>query len=112
MIAKALVRKVFERDGNRCAWTGTESDRLVPHHRANRGHGGRPSLNRLSNLILLDSHINGMIESNHEWAAEARRRGVKISSHANPSLEPVWLAWAGWVRLDDFGGVTEAQGAA
>jgi len=83
------VRAIRERDGNVCAWTGVESDRLVPQHRANRGMGGSRKANRLSNGLLLDSLINGQIEADAGMAAEARRRGIKISLHADPRLVPV-----------------------
>ena len=97
------------RDDNRCAWTGETSDRLVPQHRANRGHGGHKAGNRLSNGVLLDSLINGQIEADAGLQAEAVRRGVKVSRYANPLLVPVLLAAHGWVLLDDDGGFTTVE---
>lgn len=89
MIPKRLLKKLDERDGHRSVWTGIESDTLVPHHRVNRGMGGRPSLDRLSNLVWLEADINGFLESDAGYATEARRRGIKLSSHADPALVPV-----------------------
>jgi len=101
---KKLLRELEQRDGHRCAWTGYESDRLVPHHRQNRGMGGRPSVNRLSNLVWLDSGINGLIESDPEWQSNAIVRGIKVSTHGNPLLIPIQHAVHGLVWLDDQGG--------
>ena len=97
------------RDDNRCAWTGEPSERLVPQHRANRGHGGHKAGNRLSNGVLLDSLINGAIESDVPMMAEAMRRGLKVSRYADPLLVPVLHAVHGWVLLDDDGGFTTVE---
>lgn len=88
-VSKKLLRALDVRDGHVCAWTGVDTGRLVPHHRANRGHGGRPSLDRIANLVWLDSFVNGLLESDPAHAAEARKRGIKISSHADPEGIPV-----------------------
>ena len=97
------------RDDNRCAWTGMESDRLVPQHRMGRGMGGSKLANRLSNGVMLDSLINGQIEADADLQAEAVRRGVKVSRYANPLHVPVLLAAHGWVLLDDDGGFTTVE---
>ena len=102
---KALVRRLIDRDGWSCAWHGKDCDpeTLVVQHRANRGMGGRKSLNRLSNLILLDSHTNGLIESHAPTASEALARGIKISSYAEPSEVRIDHATHGLVWLNDDG---------
>jgi hypothetical protein len=84
---------------------GAESDTLVPHHRANRGMGGRRSMNRLSNLVWLCSGENGLVESDPEMAVLARAKGIKISSHDEPSFAPIVHAVHGKVLLDDQGAV-------
>lgn len=99
----AQMRALRERDGNVCAWTGQESDRLVPQHRSNRGMGGSRAKNRLSNAVLLDSLINGSIESDPAMQAEAKRRGIKVSGFADPAQVPILHAVHGWCRLDDDG---------
>lgn len=109
---KALLRALDKRDGHRSAWTGVEyhpgpDDILVPQHRQG-GMGGAKSKHRLSNLVWLESWLNGLIEDNATHANEARRRGIKISIHDNPQLEPVIHAVHGRVTLDDLGGIEAA----
>jgi hypothetical protein len=108
-VSKKLLKALDERDGHKCAWTGIESETLVPHHRSNRGMGGRKSLDRLSNLVWLSSHLNDRVESDFEHAESAREKGIKLSSHAEPSDEPIFHAVHGWVLLDDEGGITPAS---
>lgn len=100
---KKQMSELRKRDDNRSAWTGEESDTLVPQHRANRGMGGSPSRNVLSNAVLLESIINGLIESDPEWQAEAIRRGIKVSLHADPRMVPVVHAVHGECWLTDTG---------
>lgn len=100
---KATLRMLDERDGHRCAWTGAESDTLVPQHRAG-GMGGSPSKHRASNVVWLDSVINGLIESDIEMQREAYRRGIKISKFEDPTQSPIEHAVHGRVVLDDEGG--------
>lgn len=109
---KALLRALDERDGHRSAWTGVEypkgdTDILVPQHRQG-GMGGGRSKHRLSNLVWVESEKNDSMESNPRVAAEARRRGIKISIHANPQHEPIIHAVHGRVVLDDLGGIEAA----
>lgn len=106
---RRLLRELDKRDGHRSAWTGIEypkgdDDVLVPQHRQG-GMGGGRSKHRLSNLVWLESDRNGLIEDNAAEAEEARRRGIKISIHANPQHEPITHAVHGRVVLDDQGGV-------
>ena len=105
---KALLKALDARDGRVCAWHGVSCgvDTLVPQHRANRGHGGRKSLHRLSNLVWICSALNSEIESDAVTAVLARRTGIKISSHAEPSAEPIDHAVHGRVFLSDDGTVT------
>lgn len=86
-----------------------ESDTLVPHDRGNRGMGGR-SVYEVSNYVWLEALINGEIESDAKKAAEARRRGIKISRFADPRLIPINHAVHGDVFLDNEGGFTAADG--
>jgi len=89
----------------RCALCGDENLTLVPHHRANRGMGGRKSMDRLSNVVWLCALENGALESEPELAVIARTKGIKISSHEEPSHAPIFHAVHGRVLLDDDGGV-------
>jgi hypothetical protein len=65
--------------------------------------GGRANKHRLSNVVWLESIINGLIESDPWWQAEAIRRGIKISLHADPRMVPVEHAAHGLVWLTDQG---------
>ncbi|GAB3125818.1 hypothetical protein [Glaciibacter psychrotolerans] len=103
---KATLRAIEERDGHRCAWSGVDSDTLVPQHRQG-GMGGRKNKHRLSNVVWLDSIRNGLIESDPELQAEAVRRGIKVSGFADPSTVPIEHASHGWCLLTDDGRVIE-----
>jgi hypothetical protein len=107
---KWIIGGLDERDGRRSAWTGVYSETLVPQDRANRGMGGFKGSVRLSNYVWLESWINGLIESDAKWAAEARRRGIKISRYDDP--EQAWITHAvhGRVRLLDDGTTTKKEG--
>lgn len=104
-----MLDALDDRDGHRSAWTGIEyvrgsdSDVLVPQHRQG-GMGGRPDKHRLSNLVWLESEINGLITSDAAYQAEAKRRGIAISLHADPRVEDVnHAAHDGRVFLTDDG---------
>jgi hypothetical protein len=108
---KPLLAALLKRDGARSAWTGRESETLVPQHRSNRGMGGRPSAHRLSNLVWLESEINGLIEADRGWQAEAIARGIKISLFDDPQTVPVVHAIWGKVLLFDDGDIQPVGGA-
>lgn len=76
-------------------------------HRIKRGAGGRhgealEENNRLSNLL----HA---CRSCHAWTHaspnEAYDLGLMLREHQDPSQEPVAYQNAGWVLLDDLGGL-------
>lgn len=100
-VPKALLAALDKRDGHVCAYTGIESDTLVPHHRANRGMGG--GKHEIANLVWLDSILNGRVE--HDLQAAALARGIKISKYANPAETPILHAVHGLVLLTDDGGI-------
>lgn len=108
-VPKALRAALDARDGHVCAWTGIDTGRLVPQHRQG-GMGGRKGKHRLSNLVWLDSLLNGLIESDPTYQAEALRRGIKISLHADPLRVPVEHVVHGLVYLDDAGKVEGVRG--
>lgn len=105
-VAKRLLAGMTLRDGHLCASCAVDDETLVPHHRANRGMGGRKSLDRLSNLVWLCSEDNGLIESDPVAASNARLAGLKISGHDEPSHVPIVHAVHGRVLLGDDGSVT------
>lgn len=108
-VPRSILKAITERDGHRSAWTGLDSDTLVPQDRGNRGMGGR-SIYMVANYVWLEAHINCLIESDAEWAAEARRRGIKISRFADPRLIPINHAVHGDVFLDNDGGISPDDG--
>jgi len=73
--------------------------------------GGSRVKNSLSNGVAMCSLVNGLIESDAALAEEARRRGIKISLHADPAAIPVEYP-DGWFLLDDDGGRVEWKEAA
>ena len=100
-VPKKLMQALRERDGDVCAFTGVESDRLVPHHRANRGAGGYKAGDRLSNLVLVDSIVNGRFE--HDLQKRAQLLGFKISRYSDPEAVSLFHKVHGWVLLKDDG---------
>lgn len=100
---KRLLIALDERDGHLCAWSGIDTGRLVPQHRQG-GMGGRKGKHRLSNLVWLDSLINGLIESDPFYQSVAFERGIKVSGFADPADTPIDHAVHGHVFLDDAGG--------
>lgn len=101
------VRTIMFRDGHKCAMCGRRAE--VANHRANRGAGGFKAANTMANGCALCHQCNGRIESDADYAAEARRRGVKISKHDDPRtvryLSPLYNVP---VYLLDDGGLTFA----
>lgn len=105
---KRLLAALDARDGHRCAWTGIDTGRLVPQHRQG-GMGGRKNKHRLSNLVWLDSIVNGLIESDPKFQADAVALGIKVSGFDEPSTVPIRHAVHGLCLLDDMGGVTSQE---
>lgn len=95
--------RYLERDGGRCMHCGTDQG-LVPQHRQNRGMGGSPLRNVPSNIIVLCSEANGLMESSATWAQRARDYGWKVSRGEDPFQTPVFDYSANrWYMLrDDF----------
>ena len=86
---------VLMRDGYKCPMCGHVAREV--NHRGNRGHGGFLGANTLDNGCAICHECNGLIESDAEFAAEARRRGVKISRYDVPDmvrfLSPLFGMW-------------------
>jgi 5-methylcytosine-specific restriction endonuclease McrA len=107
---------IFGRDAYTCGLCGQvfQDGQLVPHHRANRGHGGSPMSDRPSNILSLCGLCNGLIESDPVSAETARHLGIKISRHDAQiaHLKPVKVfveSEREWVLLDDSYGATLTQ---
>jgi hypothetical protein len=101
---RALKRKDFEKLRERdsyCLDCG-ETEAVSPNHRANRGMGGAKSLDVPSNLVLICSQLNGLIESDTRYAQLAREAGWKLSRYDNPAEIPVLDRVSGeWYLLND-----------
>lgn len=99
-----MNRREFERflarDGY-CLHCGA-TEALSPNHRANRGHGGSKRAEAASNVVVLCSLFNGLIEADAKAAGMAKRFGWKISRYDNPREMPVYDTVSGqWFLLDD-----------
>ena len=99
---KSVLVAVERRDGHVSAWTGDDCPELVPQHRQG-GMGGSRRKHRLSNVVWLESLLNGLIESDPEWQDEAKRRGMKVSQYENPEEVPVLFSDGRWWLLSDDG---------
>jgi hypothetical protein len=115
-IAKIKPLLIFGRDAYTCGLCGQvfQDGQLVPHHRANRGHGGSPISDRPSNVLSLCGLCNGLIESDPVSADTARILGIKISRFDAQiaHLKPVKMfveSEREWVLLDDSYGATLTQ---
>jgi len=99
-----MTKKEFERYVARdrhCYHCGT-TEALAPNHRANRGHGGSKKSEVASNVVILCSLFNGLIESDSKAAALAKKFGWKISRYDNPLEMPVFDAVLGqWFLFDN-----------
>lgn len=64
--------------------------------------GGSKLRDGSSNLVVLCSLLNGLIESDHRWARVAQEYGWKLNSWQDPKEEPVFDTLSGtWFQLDD-----------
>lgn len=92
--------RLVARDGY-CLHCG-ETETVAPNHRANRGMGGSKVADVPSNLVLLCSQLNGLIESDNRYADIARDYGWKVSKWADWRTIPVFDTLKGeWRLLDD-----------
>lgn len=97
--------KLVERDGG-CLHCG-ETERISPNHRINRGMGGSKLLDKPSNLVVLCSEMNHLIESSGLHRDLALHYGWKLERWQVPEESPVFdsRAWA-WFLLDNAGNRT------
>jgi hypothetical protein len=105
---KKEFQKYLDRD-TACPHCGTTGPELVPQHRANRGMGGSKVRDRPSNIIVICSFANGLMESSPHFAALAKSKGWKLLAHEDPLETPACL-WDGWHYLDDNFGRTQTDG--
>lgn len=72
-----------------CGCMGRE-ETYVPNHRASRGMGGSKLLDRPSNVMVMCSELNGLIESNADLAAQAKAYGWKLERWQSPEDTPIY----------------------
>jgi hypothetical protein len=98
--------RLMERD-NGCVHCG-EMEAVSPNHRINRGMGGSKLLDRSSNLVVLCSRLNFLIESDPYWMKLGKLYGWKLERWQIPEETPVFDIRSGiWQLLDnDYGYVT------
>jgi hypothetical protein len=94
-------QKLVDRDQS-CLHCG-ETERISPNHRINRGMGGSKLLDKPSNLVLLCSEVNGLIESNSLHRDLALHYGWKLERWQVPEESPVFntRTWK-WELLDNY----------
>ncbi|MHC6175429.1 hypothetical protein [Glutamicibacter sp. X7] len=93
--------KYLTRD-KQCVCGCNSTDTLVPQHRANRGMGGSPALDRPANVIVMCARLNGLIESDPRHAAIARRYGWKLERWQTPEETPVYyVSESLWFTIDN-----------
>jgi len=99
-----MTRKDFEKLLKRdsyCLHCG-ETEALSPNHRANRGMGGSKLRDTPSNLVLLCSSLNSLIESDTKHAEMALSLGWKVSTFDDWRIKPVKDTLTGkWYLLRD-----------
>jgi hypothetical protein len=94
-------RKFLDRDGG--CWHCGDAETAVPHHRVNRGMGGSKARDEASNVIVMCSRVNGLMESDPIVAEMAREFGWKLESWQNPVDVPIFEATSGvWYFLRGY----------
>ena len=81
-------KKFLNRDGG--CWHCGDDTTAIPHHRVNRGMGGSKARDEPSNVIVMCSYVNGLMESDPIMAQMAREYGWKLESWQNPATVPVF----------------------
>lgn len=100
-------QRYIDRDQS-CVHCG-ETEAIAPNHRANRGMGGSKAKDVPSNIVILCSQLNGLIESNATQRALAIAYGWKLTAGQDPKLTPVFIRGK-WYLLDDQFGKVEVKG--
>lgn len=99
----AALRKLFARDAHCWHCGDSRIEYLVPHHRKGRGMGGRKSLDRLDNVILICARWNGQLEANAKAAALGRHYGQKLEQWQDFSAPVYDASLEAWFILTETG---------
>jgi hypothetical protein len=102
-----LMKQLKLRD--KYCWHCGEDFELVAHHRKNRGMGGRPSLDRIDNLLLVCQAYNFAMEADAAQAAWAVDYGHKLRQWEDFSLPVFDQVAHKWFVLNPYGGKTETE---
>lgn len=101
-------RKFLDRD-NGCVHCG-ETEAVAPHHRVNRGMGGSKQLDRASNIIVMCSQMNMLMEASEKHAVMARLYGWKLRPWEDPEEVAIFnQARNAWFYLNDEFEMTEKE---
>lgn len=95
---KRDIERLRKRD--RYCWHCGEDVDLVPHHRKNRGMGGRPSLDVPQNVIMVCAIYNGLMESNAGTAELANDYGHKLRQWQDFEQPCFDVPSGTWYRLE------------
>jgi hypothetical protein len=98
---KKQFDKYLTRDGG-CVHCGRADETLIPHHRANRGFGGSKALDVPSNIVVLCSQANLLLESNSTFAALGRSLGWKLTAGESPLTVPVNINGRWYLLNNDY----------
>lgn len=99
-MTKKQFQKYLDRDGG-CVHCG-EMEAAVPNHRSNRGMGGSKAKDVPSNVVVLCSNLNGLIESDAMFLQVAKENGWKLESWQNPLTEPYYdLRNGKWFEINN-----------
>jgi hypothetical protein len=108
-----MNKKTFERylarDGYACIHCGSTGDDLIPHHRRNRQAGGSKLRDVPSNIVVLCSQANGLLESSGTFAKLGRDLGWKLTAGQESKETPINIA-GDWYLLDDNFGKVKVKG--
>lgn len=100
----AQRRKIMDRDVHCIPHSGTCGGPLVIHHRRNRGIGGDPTADVVSNGLVVCDGFNTAMEQSAGLAEHARTRGWKLRSYMDPHEALVFIPELDrYVTLDDHG---------
>jgi hypothetical protein len=77
------------------------------HHRKNASQGGQWTPSNL--LHLCGSGSTGCHGHVTTHPQVSREQGWSVPSRLDPAETPVWVAWRGWVFLDDTGSIEQAE---
>jgi 5-methylcytosine-specific restriction endonuclease McrA len=103
------IRKKLKQRDPYCWHCGADMD-LVIHHRRNRQMGGSKLLDHYTNLLMVCSEWNGLMESDSKSAQNAREWGHKLQSWQD-FVEPVLDRCNGnWYQLNQDGTKTLIEG--